>query len=468
MADECLATLHFLPRVGLVGLPFSAVRRFRRILDDLVYSPFEPIRMSAIIDARPSSDYENPALGQVFTPPPIVDCMRRLVRNQGRVLEPACGDGAFLQHFPGALGIEIDARHAPPGAEVMNFFELAADEFFATIIGNPPYVRYQDISPGTRRLARGSVLDGRANLYLFFIERCLRHLEPGGELIFITPRDLLKATSAVPLNRILYAEGTITDFIDLGDLHLFDGATPNCAIWRFERGNQSRRTRYATLGFADDVDALEHLRWEERRFLESSGHLLFTRNDYPVQLSELAFVKVGAVSGADDLYTSEESGTLDFVCSSTATDGKTRRMIWCEPGEPTPMALLPHKDRLISRRIRQFDEFNWWQWGRGYYQSDRPRIYVNNKTRRSRPFFVHDCPNYDGSVLAIFPHDPTVDVRVLAAALNDVDWSDLGFVCDGRFLFTQRSLEHAPLPESLRSFRPEAGVTWWEKFKQMF
>ena len=148
----------------------------------------------SIASALPSFEVE--ALGQIFTPPAIVDCMRKLVRNKGRVLEPACGDGAFLKHFPGALGIEIDPRHAPPGAEVMNFFELSDDESFATIIGNPPYVRYQDISPGTRRLARGTVLDKRANLYLFFIEKCLRLLEPGGELIFITPRDFLKSTSA--------------------------------------------------------------------------------------------------------------------------------------------------------------------------------------------------------------------------------------------------------------------------------
>jgi adenine-specific DNA-methyltransferase len=54
-------------------------------------------------------------------------------------------------------------------------------------------------------------------------------------------------------------------------------------------------------------------------------------------------------------------------------------------------------------------------------------------------------------VLAIFAHDPTVDVQALAAALNAVDWSDLGFVCDGRYLFTQRSLEQTPLPESFRA-----------------
>ena len=407
-------------------------------------------------------------LGQIFTPPAIVECMRGLVRNRGRVLEPACGDGAFLQHFPDALGIEVDPRHAPPGAEVMNFFELTEDDLFATIIGNPPYVRYQDISPGTRRLAGDTVLDGRANLYLFFIEKCLRLLDAGGELIFITPRDLTKATSAVPLNRMLYAAGTITDFIDLGDLKPFAGAAPNCAIWRFELGNRTRRTRYATLGQSDGIAGLERLQWENRLFVESGGHLLFTKQHYPLRLSDIAFVKVGAVSGADDLYASDEHGNRDFVCSSTGATGKTRRMIWCEPGEPPPAALLPHQERLQARRIRNFDQFNWWQWGRGYFQSEQPRVYVNAKTRRDQPFFVHDCPHYDGAVLAIFPHDPAVDVNELAAALNAVDWNDLGFVCDGRYLFTQRSLEQAPLPASFRAFRTDAGEGWLDRLKRLF
>lgn len=406
-------------------------------------------------------------LGQVFTPPAIVDCMRALVRNSGRVLEPACGDGAFLRHFPGALGIEIDARHAPPGAEVMNFFALADDELFPTIIGNPPYVRYHDISPETRRLTTGSVLDKRANLYLFFIEKCLRQLAPGGELIFITPRDLLKATSAVPLNRLLFAAGTITDYIDMGDSRLFDDATPNCAIWRFERGNFTRQTRCATLALADGGVGLERLQWQQRCFVESGGHLLFTRHDYALKLSDIAFVKVGAVSGADEVYGSEHFGNRDFVCSSTIADGKTRRMIWCEPGKPPAPALLPYKERLLARRVRPFDETNWWQWGRGYHQSPLPRVYVNNKTRRTQPFFVHDCLNYDGAVLAIFPRDPAADVQRLAAALNAVDWADLGFVCDGRFLFTQRSLEQTPLPPALRAFLPQGGVTWQNKLKQL-
>ena len=401
-----------------------------------------------------SSAYDVSRLGQVFTPAAVVDTMLALVRNCGRVLEPSCGDGAFSRHFPDSLAIELDPRHAPSGALVMDFFDFPERERFATIIGNPPYVRYQDISAGTRQGTQQSVLDRRANLYLFFIEKCLRHLAPGGEIVFITPRDFLKATSAIPLNRLLFAAGTITDFIDLGDTRLFDGATPNCSIWRFECGNFSRRTQHAVLGTADGIIGLQTLAWEERHFVESGGHLSFTRGDYALHLADIAFVKVGAVSGADALYASDDFGNRSFVCSATVATGETRRMLWCEPGKPPPAALLPHKARLIARRIRAFDESNWWQWGRGYHQSSQPRVYVNNKTRRPQPFFVHDCTHYDGAVMAIFPRDPAVDVQALAAALNGVDWADLGFVCDGRFLFTQRSLEQTPLPASFRAFLP--------------
>lgn len=429
--------------------------------------------MSRTFVRRSPNDSEGIGLGQFFTPPAIVDCMLQLVRNSGRVLEPACGDGAFLRHFPDAVGIEIDPYFAPPGARIMDFFALPEDERFFTIIGNPPYVRYQDIPQTTRCLTRQSLLDGRANLYLFFIEKCLRHLEPGGELIFITPRELLKATSAIPLNRLLYEAGTITDFIDLGDLHLFDEVTPNCAIWRFELDERSRKTRYSALGVGQSAAHLTQLRREERYFTENNGQLFFTRHkssSFPqssLSLSDIAFVKVGAVSGADALYASKTHGNRDFVCSSTVSDGQTRRMIWCEPDAPPP-ALLPHKARLLARRIRKFDESNWWYWGRGYYQSALPRVYVNNKTRHRQPFFVHDCPHYDGAVLAIFPHRPETDVHQLAAALNAIDWEELGFVCDGRFLFTQRSLEQATLPASFRIFLPCDNATPWWKNSRTF
>jgi adenine-specific DNA-methyltransferase len=397
------------------------------------------------------------SLGQVFTPPPVVRAMLGLRRNAGRVLEPACGDGAFLRHLPEAVGIELDAAHCPSGALNLDFFAYPDCECFDTIIGNPPYVRFRDIPAGTRELLLDEGLDARANLFLYFISKCLRHLAPGGELIFITPRDFLKSTSAVALNRRLFAAGTITDAIELGDSRVFDGAVPNCLIWRFEQGCFERQVRFADVGArSSGPGELAAPRWQTRHLVECAGHLMFAREDYPLRLSDVAAVKVGAVSGLDGVYADEQHGNRDFVCSETGRTGRTRRMIWCEPGEPPPVALLPHRERLLARRIRSFDGSNWWHWGRGYHRSPRPRVYVNNRSRAAKPFFVHPCNAYDGAVLALFPH-ADADVHALAAALNEVDWAGLGFVCDGRYLFTQRSLENAPLPASFGAFARQGG-----------
>lgn len=391
-------------------------------------------------------DNDISTLGQVFTPQGIVRQMLALVRNRGRVLEPSCGDGAFSQHFPAGVALEIDPRHCPPGARNLDFFAYPVRERFATIIGNPPYVRFQDIAPRTLALLERGRFDARSNLYLFFIEKCLRHLEPGGELIFITPRDFLKSTSALPLNRLLYAQGTITDFIELGDAPIFKDASPNCAIWRFERDNFSRCCQYrAGLG--------PHTASESRQFLEAAGHLLLTRQDYPLRLADIAFVKVGAVSGADELFSHPTLGNVDFVSSATGRSGQTRRMIWADA--PTPY-LQQHKERLLARRVSTFSEANWWQWGRSDFISPRPRVYVNNKTRQPHPFFCHPCLRYDGAVLAVFPHRSDLDLEAFCAALNGHDWDELGYCCDGRFLFSQRSLEQAPVPAAWRAFLPDA------------
>ncbi len=399
-------------------------------------------------------------LGQVFTPDTVVRAMLALRQNPGRVLEPSCGDGAFSRALPGCVTIELDARHAPPGSLRMDFFAYPETERFETIIGNPPYVRYQDIAPATLARLRSRMFDRRTNLYLFFIEKAVRHLLNGGELIFITPRDFLKTTSSVKLNRWLLGQGTITHAIDLGDARVFDAAVPNCLIWRFQKGLFDRTMDYAEIGVRDKLaTALATPNWQQRHLVEAAGHLMFTHEESSLHLRDIASIKVGAVSGADELYASEEYGNREFVCSSTIKTGQTRRMIWVNKDDPPPPALQPHKERLISRGIRPFDEGNWWHWGRGYPQTQAPRIYVNGRTREKLPFFLHHCMHFDGAVLALFPHDPTSDLHALRDALNAVAWDTRGFVCDGRYLFTQRSLENAPLPESFSRFLPHTSTS---------
>lgn len=379
-------------------------------------------------------------LGQVFTPDSIVKEMLELKKNTTRTLEPSCGDGAFLKHLSGeAVGIEYDTSICPSNALNIDFFDYSIEEKFDTIIGNPPYVKYKSINDSTKEkispYIKKKIFDERTNLYMFFIEKSIHHLNHKGELIFIVPRDFFKASSAVNLNKILYENGTITYIKDFGDKVIFPGFCPNCIIFRFEKGNHSKRTI---------IDG------EEFIFKEVNGQLIFSKHDYPIEFSDLFFVKVGAVSGCDDAFIQPTGATL-MVNSSTRESGQLKKVFY----NTYAKELEPFKEKLLGRKIRSFTENNWYHWGRGYFESDLPRIYVNAKTRKKSPFFINECKAFDGSILAIFLKDKknTNMLDEICKELNNVNWYELGFQCDGRYLFSQHALENTVLPKVFQKFK---------------
>jgi adenine-specific DNA-methyltransferase len=383
-------------------------------------------------------------LGQVFTQNHTVDLMLKLRKNNGYILEPSCGNGAISNRIPNCLAVEIDESVRPKNSICVDFFKFQYENKFDTIIGNPPFVKYSDIMSSTKELFNdgySQFFDERANLYMFFICKCLFHLKNKGELIFINPREFLKATSSIKLNNLLFNFGTITDVIDMGDSKIFGDFTPNCIIWRFELGNFSRKTNYSTAKIKNNK--LEVSKKEIRKFTNINGQLMFLKSDKTVLFKDLFYVKVGAVSGADSIYM-HEKGNKEFVSSETRKTNKIRKMFY----NVNVPELLPYKESLLNRRIKKFDENNWYMWGRGYHDTSEKRIYVNCKTRQNNPFFTHKCKNYDGSVLAIFPKNQSINIDELASELNKVDWNELGFICGDRFIFSQKSLENCVLPDS--------------------
>jgi adenine-specific DNA-methyltransferase len=367
--------------------------------------------------------------GQVFTPADLVKEMLALRRNHGRVLEPSCGSGAFAKPLreSGAdlVALELDAEHAPDYAVVGDFFDYPLTEQFASVIGNPPYLRFRDIPKSTRTKLDMSLFDTLSNLCCFFIEKSIRHLAPGGELIFVVPRDFPKATSARKMNRWLFEQGTITDFRETGDEAIFAGATPPCCIFRFEKGRMDRAMT------------------DGRVFSEHAGQLFFLPSGTQgVPLSEFFEVAVGGLSGADKYY-AHPQGNLEVVCSKTRKTGKTRTMFH---GTSARLALADHKSELLKRRVRKFSDLNWWEWGRKWKETPVLRIYVNAKSRQVNPFFTHTCTAFDGSVLALFPKDSAMDIDAAVDVLNAVDWNALGFMAGERFLFAQRALEQTLIP----------------------
>jgi adenine-specific DNA-methyltransferase len=58
--------------------------------------------------------------------------------------------------------------------------------------------------------------------------------------------------------------------------------------------------------------------------------------------------------------------------------------------------------KLMDRKIKNFNENNWWHWGRGLYEGNSDRIYVNCKTRDNKPFLLNENKYYDGIGIAFF------------------------------------------------------------------
>ena len=349
-------------------------------------------------------------LGQYFTPSFIVDEMISLIENEGIILEPSAGDGAFLNKLD-AIGIEIDKDVAPPHCLIMDFFDYT--DFVDTIIGNPPYVKFQDILSSTKSKL-SSNYDNRTNLYIYFIDHSIDLLNPNGELIFIVPRDFIKTTGAIPLNKRLYQEGGFTYWKEFGDDKIFKDASPNVVIFRWVKGiNHKIKVNYDN-GF---------LSFNEKKINQ-------------VKISDLFEVRVGGASGANKIFI-ENSGNIDLVVSTTKKTGETKKAHYVS--QPTDY-LQQYKNELINRKIKNFNESNWWEWGRKIRYIEGYKIYVNNKTRDPKPFFTNSSGWYDGSILALIPKTDKYTIEELIEKLNNTDWESQGFKVGGRLIFGQRSL----------------------------
>lgn len=405
--------------------------------------------MKSILDKTREERLE---LGQFFTKSREVEFMTSLIRNGSKILEPAVGDGAFLSALGDAKVVhclELDATIAPPCATITDFFDFSMDNKYDTIIGNPPYVASSLISKSTKEKLQNLELDslsGKTNLFVYFIEKCLNHLAPGGELIFIVPSNFLMAKSCAQINTRMYNEGSITDFVDYGNESPFGtDAHPEhgTCIFRYQHNAENKNTNLYELRYrGDNTPGLITL-VNQKQYYVHDGISYFVEADFDaanvVSMSKFFTVKVGAVSGLDEFFTTVY-GNKDFVCSKTRQTGETRRMVYED--KPTPY-LAANVDILVARKIKKvWTEHNWWQWGRPQSPMQGKRVYVNSKTRVENPFFCHECENYDGSILAIFLKDDNMKEEKVRDMLNSLDWSSRLMKVGTRYMFKQRPLEN--------------------------
>ena len=133
------------------------------------------------------------------------------------------------------------------------FPEVFEDGGFDAVVGNPPYVRQEllgELKPYLQD--RYSAYHGMADLYVYFFERGLDVLRPGGRLSVISTNKWMKAGYGAPLRRLFSATAWVESVVDFGHAkQIFEDADvfPSIVVLKKPRQKEkaTRKTRVSVI-----------------------------------------------------------------------------------------------------------------------------------------------------------------------------------------------------------------------------
>jgi len=156
-----------------------------------------------------------------------------------------------------------------------------AENSFDVVIGNPPYVRQEAIKEQKEVLSKiYKVFHGSADLYVYFVELGLKLLKDNGKFSYIFPNKWLKTSYAKPLREFLKTYN-IESIIDFGDLQIFEGATTYPLILTISKTKQKNYFSSSQLKeVSEDLNSIIELKSEQVAFekLDDSGWNIFGVN----------------------------------------------------------------------------------------------------------------------------------------------------------------------------------------------
>ncbi len=100
---------------------------------------------------------------------------------------------------------------------------LGAQAGFDAVIGNPPYVRQELLAPLKPYLQAGypETYHGAADLYVYFYQRGVELLQPGGRMSYIVTNKWMRAGYGEPLRSFFAEHAIIHEIIDFGHAPIF-------------------------------------------------------------------------------------------------------------------------------------------------------------------------------------------------------------------------------------------------------
>ena len=291
--------------------------------------------------------------GDVFTSPRVVSFMLDLIGYTSdkdlsayKVLEPSFGYGDFLVEIQNRLiqsakkfnfdaseimsenvyGCEIDKvkydkcicnlrvnmpNLIPLNLKTEDFLFSSWDTQFDFIVGNPPYVRYENIPEEARKLykTRFYTFHYRCDLYVLFYEHCLRNLSVNGHHCFICSNRWLKNEYGKKLRALISSSYNLEYIIDVEYLDAFkESVLAYPSITLISNTGIGKNIKLAKIKDLSELDKpiptkqkiLESLEnWDDLFLSDKVGKLS--------SIEQQGFkIGIGAATGADRIFISKE------------------------------------------------------------------------------------------------------------------------------------------------------------------
>ena len=301
------------------------------------------------------------ARGAFFTPEPIASHLADWAVHgdpNAKILDPTCGEAVFLLSAGRELrasGCEpsaLDERlygfdlHKPSLASATELLEaegldahLIQDDFFAVptpdqlgspvpymdaVIGNPPFVRYQQHIGADRHrsssaaLRQGVRLSGLASSWAALLVHACGFLKPEGRLAMVLPAELLTVSYAEPIRTWLRRRFEKVHLVMFERLQ-FDDALEKVVLILAEGSGGCDAFSLYHVGDADDLNSLgRYTNWSVTPSAEGKWTDLLLPNrqrqlfkcvsaEHFVPLSEYGTTELGIVTGANSFFALNES-----------------------------------------------------------------------------------------------------------------------------------------------------------------
>jgi adenine-specific DNA-methyltransferase len=322
---------------------------------------------------------ERKARGAFFTPPPIADFLVNwAVRDAGtKVLDPTCGESVFLLAAGRRLrdlgcelngldervyGVDLHSPSLEASMELLeaegldahliahNFFDVATPDALGSplplmdaVVGNPPFVRYQDHRGDDRKLSaqaalrQGVRLTGLASSWAALVVHASAFLKPNGRLAMVLPAELLTVHYAESVRRwlrqrfrgvtlVMFERLQFDDALERVVLLLAHGSG-GCESFSIVYANDAAELSQLLLGDAVGVMPAAEGKWTDL-LLPLDHRQLYRRvvDEHFTPLSTYGLPELGTVTGANHFFTMSEETRV----SAALTESQVRPI--CPPG----------------------------------------------------------------------------------------------------------------------------------------